>query len=127
MVAESGATVTLTMHGHSHRECRSMRYDGTRATLRGLFGHGEDSIEICDHRTGAVERVEVPQAESGHGGGDFGIVESFLRALRGEAAPLTAARESLESHLMAFAAEESRVGGGTIDMAEFRRRAEGGS
>jgi predicted dehydrogenase len=124
MVAESGATVTLTMHGHSHRESRTMRYDGTRATLRAAFAYDEASIEIHDHLTGAVERVDIPAAESGHGGGDFGIVRSFLAALRGDERPLTTARESLESHLMAFAAEESRREGTVIEMAEFRRRAE---
>jgi len=36
---------------------------------------------------------------------------------------LTSARESLESHLMAFAAEESRLNGTVVDMNEFRNRA----
>ena len=53
---ESGASGTLFMHGHSHEEGRTMRYDGTRATLRGRFGYGfGDSIEIHDHLTGRVE------------------------------------------------------------------------
>jgi hypothetical protein len=48
-----------------------------------------------------------------------------VQALRGDAPPLTTARESLESHLLAFAAEESRLNGGSaVDMADYRRRAE---
>ncbi len=44
-------------------------------------------------------------------------------AQRGEAGEgLTTARKSLESHLLAFAAEESRLTHQTIDMAEFRER-----
>jgi predicted dehydrogenase len=121
---ESSATVTLTMHGHAHRESRTMRYEGSRATLRGRFAHGEDELEIHDHLTGAVENIDIPVAESGHGGGDDGIVRSFIRALRGEEQPLTNARESLESHLMAFAAEESRTQGSVINMAEYRQLAE---
>jgi hypothetical protein len=35
---------------------------------------------------------------------------------------VTTARESLESHLLAFAAEESRLLYTTIDMAEYRAR-----
>ena len=31
---ESGASINMIMHGHSNQEHRSMRYDGTRATLR---------------------------------------------------------------------------------------------
>ena len=38
MELESGATATLIMQGHSHTEQRTMRYDGTRATLRAVFG-----------------------------------------------------------------------------------------
>jgi len=121
---ESGTTVTLVMHGHSHRESRTMRYDGTRATLRASFGYGDGAIEIHNHQTGEIEHVAIPSAESGHGGGDAGIVQSFLRALRGEEPPLTTARQSLESHLLAFAAEESRRTGTVINMGEYRQQAE---
>jgi predicted dehydrogenase len=70
-----------------------------------------------------VEQVPIPEASSGHGGGDAGIVRSFVRALRGQEPPLTPARESLESHLLAFAAEQSRLSGATVDMAAFRAAA----
>ena len=119
---ENGPSVVLVMHGHSYYEGRTMRYDGTRATLRGRFAAGFDSIEIHDHLTNRCEEVPIPRAASGHGGGDAGIVAGFVRALRGEAAPLTSARASLESHLMAFAAEESRRNGTVIDMDAYRRR-----
>jgi len=33
---------------------------------------------------------------------------------------MTAARASLESHLLAFAAEQARIEGSVIDMAAFR-------
>jgi len=39
--------------------------------------------------------------------------------------PLTSVRASLESHLMAFAAEEARVEGTMVDMAAYRARVEG--
>jgi hypothetical protein len=119
-----GTSVTMIMHGHSHKEGRTMRYDGTRASLRGRFESDIQSIEIHDHLTGECEEVAIPKATSGHGGGDFGIVQSFVQAMRGEVAALTTARESLESHLMAFAAEESRLNDVVVDMGEFRQRAE---
>lgn len=124
MQVAGGASVALVMHGHAHQEERTMRYDGTRATLRGRFGYGAGTIEIHDHLTGQVEQVPVGTASSGHGGGDFGVVRSFVRAMRGAEPPLTPARESLESHLLAFAAEEARLSGQTVDMAAFRARAE---
>jgi len=123
MELPGGKTAVLFMHGHSHLEGRTMRYDGTRATLRGTFTFAGEAIEIHDHKSGRNREVEIPMAESGHGGGDFGIMRSFVAAARGEEKALTTARESLESHLMAFAAEESRLNGTIIDMNEFRMRA----
>jgi len=122
---ESGATGVLFMHGHSHEEGRTMRYDGTRATLRGKFGYGSgDSIEIHDHLTGRVEYIDPRAGTSGHGGGDEGIMAAFVNALHNPGTALTTARESLESHLMAFAAEKARVEGSIIRMDDFRRQAE---
>lgn len=120
----SGASVVLFMHGHSHEESRTMRYDGSRATLRGKFDYVNGWIEIHDHLTDTVEKITIPAGVSGHGGGDEGIIRGFVQAMRGEQPPLTAARDSLESHLLAFAAEESRRNGTVIDMNQFRKQAE---
>jgi len=122
MELASGASVTLVMHGHSNEEHRSLRYDGTRATLRARTG-AVNEIEVCIHG-GKQERISIDKAFSRHGGGDDGLMHDYVRVLRGEMAPLTPARISLESHLLAFAAEEARLTGAVIDFATFRRRAE---
>jgi hypothetical protein len=51
-------------------------------------------------------------------------MNAFVKALRDPDMALTTARESLESHLMAFAAEQARVDGAVVSMDEFRRQAE---
>jgi len=123
MEFEDGTTVVFTMHGHSHLEGRTMRYDGTRATLRGSFTNDGDNIEIHDHLTRTTEQVEIPDTDgTGHGGGDFGIVKNFVQAINGNIDAITDARTSLESHLMAFAAEESRQNNSVINMDEYRGR-----
>jgi predicted dehydrogenase len=120
----SEITAVLFMHGHSHLEGRTMRYDGTRATLRGSFNRSAPELVVHDHRTNRRQRIAIPEPDgSGHGGGDFGVVRSFVKAMRGEKEALTTARASLESHLMAFAAEESRLNNTVIEMEDFRRRA----
>ncbi len=121
---DSGATGVLVMHGHSHHEGRTMRYDGTRATLLGRFMHGIQEIEIHDHLSGEIERISPDAGTSGHGGGDEGLMTAFVKAVRDPSTALTTARESLESHLMAFAAEEARTDGAIVSMDQFRRRAE---
>ena len=52
---------------------------------------------------------------SGHGGGDTRLVHEFIEYLRGEISmskTLTAIDRSVESHLVALAAEASRKNGG---------------
>jgi len=124
MLFEGDLTVTFTMHAFSHENCRTMRYDGTKASLR---GHGEKEVlTLYDFRTMGEREIPIGQAEGGHGGGDAGLMTAFANSLNGGREGLrTSARESLESHLMAFAAEESRSKGGqVIDMGEYRARIE---
>ncbi len=126
MELESGTSVVLVMHGHSHCEGRTMRYEGTRATLLGRYYATEQVIEVHDHLSGRV-RVIRPAASSvgavGHGGGDQGLIAAFVRAVRDPSQALTTARESLESHLMAFATDQARLDGTVVDMDRFRQDA----
>ena len=125
MVFESGITATLTMHGHSHQEARTLRVDGSHATLLGKFGYSQAWLEVHDHVSTQITRYRFPsevEQRAGHGGGDAGLMDRFVQAMRGERAALTSARDSLESHLMAFAAEASRLGNNTVDMNTFRNQ-----
>ncbi|MGH8928520.1 MAG: Gfo/Idh/MocA family protein, partial [Acidimicrobiia bacterium] len=61
MELASGTSVVLTMHGHSHEEARTMRYDGTRATLRGIFGRRQE-IVVIDHITAEPEEIPIQHA-----------------------------------------------------------------
>ena len=49
----------------------------------------------------------------GHGGGDDGIVDALYAVLAGEKCEAdTSLENSIESHIMAIAAEDSRLNGG---------------
>ncbi len=123
MEFENDATLTFTMQGHSHNNVRTMRYDGTRATLRA--SEAADEITIYDHLTGNEEVIRPGAVVGGHGGGDTGVMNAFVHALRHpEETPLTSARASLESHLMAFAAEQARIEGAVLDMRAYRANVE---
>ena len=127
MEMENGISLSFTMHGHSFEEGRTIRIDGSQATLLGKFGFNHTFIEMHDHRGERCERIDMPNnvEQGGHGGGDKGLMEHFVKALEGvQDAALTNARASLESHLMAFAAEEARLKGTVINMTDFRDNAE---
>jgi predicted dehydrogenase len=131
MELASGTSVSFTMHGHSHEEGRTMRYDGTEATLRARFtDHPE--ITVHDHGTDRAETVDLGATGSAldHGGGDPAILAAFARSLgaaddRGASVVgglVSDARDSLESHVLAFALEEARLSGAVVDLDAYRAR-----
>jgi hypothetical protein len=64
--------------------------------------------------------VETPAVGyAGHGGGDFGLMSTLHADLTcpDPAGMRTSLEVSLQSHLMAFAAEESRRSGRTVTLA----------
>jgi len=123
---ENGVTANLTVHGHSAFEGRSIRVDGTKATLIGDFLHSGEKLWLYDKLSGKKEIIYSAKlfahGATGHGGGDWALMDAFIQLLRKNIAnPLTSARASLESHIMAFAAEKSRLEEKVINMAEYRR------
>ena len=128
-----GTICTLTMQGFSiGEECgRKIRLDGTKGTLRGDMGRGQ--IALWRHWHGPFGTRATPEiidlkrgGLDGHGGGDerlfLHVVRVFAGAERPGTEPLTTIDNSVESHLLAWAAEESRLKGRIIDMDAYRKR-----
>jgi hypothetical protein len=81
-----------------------------------------DELIFVDSSNGEKKFLIKPKLRAeGHGGGDKGLTEGFVNSLQPEYSlvPLTEARASLESHLMAFAAEQSRIEYRVVDMEKF--------
>jgi predicted dehydrogenase len=122
----SGTTGTFTMTAFS--EGRDLAIFGTKGRL--LAGERVKRTAGCDlvvedFRSGKLERIMIDHEKDGwHGGGDAGLVR-MLHAEMGKprAADMESSLEkSVESHLMGFAAEEARLTGATVALADFRRR-----
>ncbi|TFF92563.1 MAG: Gfo/Idh/MocA family oxidoreductase [Promethearchaeota archaeon] len=124
----NGITANLTMHGFSESEGRTLRIDGTKGTLKGEFMSYGEKIKVYDHYSGEEEIVfkkELDVSGAQHGGGDYKLLEAFIDSLTtSESAPLTNAREVLESHVMAFATDEARIEEKNIDMKNYRKKFE---
>ena len=86
---------------------------GTRGCLDGDGAR----LTLTDFVTGAVESVEVPGVD----GGDFGVIGAFVDAVAAGDPSLirSGPRESLESHLIAFAAERSRLTGAGVSVRDL--------
>jgi len=124
---ENGITSTFTMHGFSHIEGRTIRIDGTEGSLIGEFLSTGEKLVLYNHFN-ETEKIIMNQkmnldTGSGHGGGDSGLIKSFIRSLQlGSEEPLTSAQSSLESHIMAFAAEKARLTDSTVQMDEYKKK-----
>jgi predicted dehydrogenase len=119
MEFEGGATATFTMTGFTRQRDRETRIHGTRGELR---GDGE-TIEVHDFVTDQTETIRTGIAAdgtaiTGHGGGDARLMERFVEAVAaGDPARVsTGPAESLETHLMVFAAEEARREGRVVEL-----------
>ncbi|MDO4332494.1 MAG: Gfo/Idh/MocA family oxidoreductase [Eubacteriales bacterium] len=117
---EGGATATFTMTAFGADITRQLKIMGTKGQIMGDL----DKEQICLQRFGEKEPEQiVPERgiadQFGHGGGDYGIVKNFIGLVNGNGDNLTSAKASLQSHLMCFAAEQSRLEHRAIPMSEM--------
>ncbi|WP_329379063.1 Gfo/Idh/MocA family oxidoreductase [Streptomyces sp. NBC_01351] len=110
----SGATATFTMTAFTEQADRQTRVFGTRGELR---GDGRQ-LRVYDFLTRTEELIDLAtggsmDAAGGHGGGDAGLMASFVAAVATGDRTLVKSgpRESLISHLTVLAAERARLAG----------------
>lgn len=111
-----------------------MRFkNGVKASLKMVYGsepgrriafYGTYGEIVLDERSDEIEimvygkeketiRINtLTEQGNAHGGGDGILIDEWYEVLIGTQKPKTTLRESLESHLMGIAAEESRKSGG---------------
>ena len=113
MLFENGKTATHTMTAFSRTIYRDIKVFGTKAEL---VGYMENNYIELRKFNGDVEKIQIDpnQTIGGHSGGDIGMMETLYKVLNGEDCKGVAHLEvSVESHLMSFAAEKSRLENGT--------------
>lgn len=104
---ERDIEVNFALTAFSHEINRTTTIYGTHGELRADFEHNR--LEI--YRFGQDNQViSIPQGVGRHGGGDFGLMRDFVSLLGKQQtfAGMTFIDDSLESHIMAYAAEQAR-------------------
>ncbi|KAJ6643944.1 putative oxidoreductase YteT [Pseudolycoriella hygida] len=129
MEFESGTTATMSMVAFTEAICqRKTRIFGTRGEIE---GDGSDEIKLYDFASRDTTIIHPSEqsacddvVKSGHGGGDFGLMQAFLYACAtGNDRYITSgARETFDSHLYVFAAEHARRTGTVVDINEYRKQ-----
>ncbi len=115
---ENEMTASFTMTAFTHENTRTIKLMGTLGEIRGHMD--KEEIEIYTFGIEEPERIKLSSLDYGHNGGDYGIMKAFVRLLEiGDNEAITSDESSVMSHLLAFAAEKSRLEGRTIDFHQY--------
>ncbi len=113
MLFENGINSTLTMTAFSSPSYRETRIRGTLGELVCNMGESKIMLYVFGQK---AKRIPLKPLDA-HGGGDHMLIKKLAKDQLKTDISL-----SIESHLIGFAAEESRLTGNTIKMDEFRKQ-----
>ena len=124
MLFEGGITGSFTVSAFTDKCYRTVKITGTAGQIEGNMADNKLRLTPFGGPEQVIDLNEAGGAFSGHGGGDYGLLDGLFELLdAGRADGLTSVEASVESHVMALAAEWSRTHGGqTVDLEEFQRR-----
>jgi hypothetical protein len=108
---ENGVVASLKML-FTETPGRRINFFGTKGEI--VFDEILDTIEVKPYfgQKQIYKLSVLNEGGWGHGGGDFGLINTMYGILTGEITDYTTLEESVESHLMGICAEKSRLLGG---------------
>ena len=124
MEFEDGCTVSFSMNAFN-KGGRYILIYGTEGELTTALD--QEYLELFSFATQQRETIDISltgnDIDSGHGGGDTGIMVDILSLLRGETPSnsICEVRTSYENHLIGFAAEESRLRNQVVSLEEYEK------
>lgn len=115
---KNGVTVAFTMTAFTAKVSRITRFMGTHGEVRA--NTETNKIEIYNFKDDSVRVIDVKEPDSGHGGGDSGIMRDFLDLVNTDKVEgrYTTGKVSIASHVIALLAEESRLKKESINIEE---------
>jgi len=110
---KNGVTANLRMTGFTAHAGRIMKFYGTRGQIDLDETSGYITVMPFGKKDERIEISSLTEGVNGHGGGDDGLIHSLYQNLISTQEGSTTLAASVESHLMALAAEESRLNDGS--------------
>ena len=123
MQMEGGASLSLTMSAFTSIGGRTIKVMGTLGDLWGDMHENRIRIGIFGKEPQIIDLGREEKDFAGHGGGDRLLMEQFVDLMQGKEpdGTITTLETSVESHLVALAAEKSRLENGeSIEIAPMR-------
>ena len=114
----NGATAHLTMTAFSDKCYREIHIHGERGEI---YGDMQQNILHCRIFGGEGYDIDVNEATNSvsgyHGGGDYHLLRSIIEFYEGKPSPnITSLAQSIQSHYIGYAAEDSRLTGETVKL-----------
>lgn len=123
MQMEGGASLSLTMSAFTSIGGRTIKVMGTLGDLWGDMHENKIRIGFFGKEPQVIDLGKEEKDFAGHGGGDRLLMEQFVDLMQGKEpdGTITTLETSVESHLVALAAEKSRLENGeSIEIAPMR-------
>lgn len=123
MQMEGGASLSLTMSAFTSIGGRTIKVMGTLGDLWGDMHENKIRIGVFGKEPQVIDLGKEEKDFAGHGGGDRLLMEQFVDLMQGKEpdGTITTLETSVESHLVALAAEKSRLENGeSIEIAPMR-------
>ena len=123
---KNDVTVSFNLSGFTNKMCRTIKVMCEDGEIRG--DDSLNTIEVTKFNSNNKDQVEKKVIHPGivegfHGGGDVGLMVDFLQLIENQqSGSRSSIDQSVESHIMACAAEESRLTGKVIDVDEMKAR-----
>ena len=115
MTFANGIKANLRMSGLTYDYGRIMKFYGSLGQIDLDECRGTIEVKVFGKEKETIQISSLIDAISGHGGGDDGLVKAIYEYVTtGYTEGVTSLEASIESHLMGFTAEESRLEGGTL-------------
>ena len=113
-------TASFLMTAFTNKCARRIRLMGTKGEIKGDMEAG--IIEVTEFINGTNEIIKLHTPTKGHSGSDMNMMKDFVRIIGEGRKGKTNADISVESHLMALAAEEARLNDVVVDFKQYINR-----
>ena len=122
MQFENGVTATLKMEAFVKDGGRDIRFFGTEGELVLCEANGTITLKKYFGENTTWKLTDLTDDLEGHGGGDHRMIDQLYEVMVNNCDAVdTCIDNSIESHYMALAAEESRLNGGQLILIEKYR------
>ncbi|MGB4660838.1 MAG: Gfo/Idh/MocA family oxidoreductase [Mobilitalea sp.] len=121
---DNEVTVSFNLSGFTNKISRTLKVMCENGEIRG--DTDKNVIEVTHFSANAIDAYETKvihteESAGGHGGGDYRLMEDFLTMMETRnGKSRSSVNKSVESHIMAYAAEEARITGRVISIDELK-------